>query len=74
MKEKTNEKTEKQLLQEISNKLDKIIAYLSTSNIKNPKEKVPILKNLGCTIEETAMLTGLTIDIIKKERTKLKNK
>lgn len=74
MKEKISEKTEKQLLQEICDKLDKIIAYLSTSNIQDPKEKVPILKNLGFTIEETSMLTGLTINVVKKERVKLKNK
>lgn len=68
----SNEKTEKQLLQEISNKLDKIIAVLSISNIEDPKQKVPILKNLGFTIEETSMFTGLTIDVVKKERAKLK--
>ncbi len=67
------EKTEKQLLEEISNKLDKIIAFLATSDIKEPRDKVPILKNLGFTIEQTSILTGLTIDIVKKERGKIKN-
>ena len=68
------EKTERQLLEEISGKLDKIIAFLATSNIKEPKDKVSILKNLGFTIEQTSVLTGLTLDVVKKERGKLKNK
>ena len=66
------EKTEKQLLEEISTKLDKIIAYLAISNIDKPKDKVPMLKGLGFTIEETSILTGLTIDVVKKERSKIK--
>ena len=68
------EKTEKQLLEEISSKLDKIIGIIAVSAINEPKEKVPLLKNLGFTIEDTAKITGLTIDVVKKERGKLKNK
>ena len=68
------EKTEKELLVEISGKLDKIIAFLATSDIKDPKDKIPMLKNLGFTIEQTSVLTGLTLDVVKKERGKLKNK
>jgi len=68
------EKTEKQLLVKISSKLDKVIAFLAISNIEDPKNKVPILTNLGFGVELTSSLTGLTKDVVKKERVKLKNK
>lgn len=72
---KTNEKpkTELDLLNEISLKLDKVIGILACSSIKESKDKVPLLKNLGFTIEDTANITGLTIDVVKKERSKLKD-
>lgn len=66
------EKTEKEILQEIGFKIDKIMGVLAVSNIKEPKDKIPILTKLGFTIEETALFTGLTVDIVKKERAKLK--
>jgi len=67
------EKTEKDYLKEISGKLDRVIGIIAASSIKEPKKKIPLLKNLGFTIEETAKITGLTIDIVKKERSKLKD-
>jgi len=73
-KQKTQAKSSEELLQEIIGKLDKILGVLAVSTIKEQKKKIPILKNLGFTIEETAALTGLTIDIVKKERGKLKKK
>jgi len=73
MTNKKKEKTEKELLIEISQKLDKIIGILACSSIKEPKDKVPLLKNLGFTIEDTANITGLTINVVKKERSKLKD-
>jgi len=72
MTENKKEKTEKEYLREISDKLDKNIGIIATSSIEEPKEKVPLLKNLGFTIEDTAKITGLTIDVVKKERAKLK--
>ncbi|MCH8915861.1 MAG: hypothetical protein IIA82_08485 [Thaumarchaeota archaeon] len=72
---KTNEKskTELDLLNEISLKLDKVIGILACSSIKEPRNKIPLLKNLGFTIEDTANITELTIDVVKKERSKLKD-
>jgi len=71
---KKEEKSEKEILEEINSKLNKLIGLVAVSTIKEQKKKIPILKNLGFTIEETAALTGLTIDIVKKERGKLKKK
>ncbi|MCV0400164.1 MAG: hypothetical protein K5785_09265 [Nitrosarchaeum sp.] len=67
------EKSEKELLSEISLKLDKVIGILASSSIKESKDKIPLLKNLGLTIEDTVNITGLTIDVVKKERSKLKD-
>lgn len=66
------EKTEKEILQEIGFKLDKIMGVLAVSNIKEPKDKIPILTKLGFTIEETALFTGLTVDIVKKRKSQIK--
>jgi len=71
---KKEEKSEKEILEEINSKLNKLIGLVAVSTIKEQKKKIPILKNLGFTIEETVALTGLTIDIVKKERGKLKKK
>ena len=56
----------------MNTKLDKIIGILATSSIKDPKDKIPLLKKFGITIEDTVMITGLTINVVKKERAKLK--
>lgn len=66
-------KTELDVLNEMNDKLNKIIGVLASSSIENPKDRVPLLKNLGFTIEDTANITGLTIDIVKKERSKVKD-
>ena len=68
----SKDKTEKEYLREISEKLDTVIGIIASSSIKEPRDKVPLLKNLGFTIEDTAKITGLTIDVVKKERSKLK--
>jgi len=68
----TKEKTELELLNEMNSKLDRIIGILATLSIDEPKKKVSILTNLGFTIEETANITCLTIDVVKKERSKRK--
>lgn len=57
---KNKEKTEKELLQEISNKLDKIPAALAIQNINNKNEKIMILKKGGFTSAEIAPLVGIT--------------
>jgi len=41
------EKSEKELLEEISGKLDKIIGILSIQGIKDTDQKIGILKTLG---------------------------
>jgi len=69
---KQDEKSEKEYLKEISEKMDKIIGIIAASSVKEPKDKVSLLKDLGFTIENTAKITGLTIDVVKKERSKLK--
>jgi len=39
---------------------------------KEPKKQVQILANLGFSIHESMAFTGLTENVVKKERTKLK--
>lgn len=65
------EKSEKELLEEISAKLDKLIGVLAISG-KDPKKQIEILKGLGFSIAETSTITGQTLDVVKKERSKLK--
>ncbi len=60
MAKKSKEKTEKDLLQEISNKLDKIPAALAIQNIEEKNDKIIILKKAGFTSAEIAPLIGLT--------------
>ena len=52
---------------------------ISNKNETNPKliqldskTQIRILKKQGFTIEETVNLTGLTVDVVKKERGKIK--
>ena len=54
------EKTEKELLQEISNKLDKISVALIIQNVKNKDKKIEILKKAGFSSVEIAPLVNLT--------------
>ena len=54
------EKTEKELLTEISKKLDKIVAVLTIQNINDRDEKIAILKKFGLESPEIALLFGLT--------------
>lgn len=60
MGKKNKEKTEKELLQEISKKLDKIPAVLAIQNLKDKNNKIIILKKAGFTSTEIAPLIGLT--------------
>jgi len=53
------EKSEKELLEEISGKLDKLIGILAIQG-KNEDDTIKILKKLGFTSEETGTLVGLT--------------
>ncbi len=58
MKRKWVEKTEKELLKEISEKLDKLIA-MSAIQRKEEEKQTRILRSLGFTYEEISKLTGI---------------
>jgi len=66
-----NAKSSEELLEEISMKLDMIIAVLVISG-KEPEKQIKILAGLGFSISQTSAITGLTIDVVKKTRSKLK--
>lgn len=72
-KKPEKKKTSEDWLEEISKKLDKLVAVLAISG-KTPKEQVRILYRFDFSIEETMNLTDLTENIVKKERAKLKKK
>lgn len=70
------EKTEKELLQEISGKLDKAIALLAMQG-KSNGESLKILSGLGLTSTEIGLLLGKppgTIRRLKSTRAKKKRK
>lgn len=70
---KQNNKSTEELLKEISKKLDKLVGVLSIIG-KTPKEQVKVLYQFDFSIEETMILTNLTENVVKKERSKLKKK
>ena len=55
----TKEKSEKELLEEISKKLDKIIAILAIQG-KDEDAQIRILKRLGFMADEIGKLLGVT--------------
>lgn len=55
----TKEKSEKELLEEISKKLDKIIAILAIQG-KDEDDQIRILKRLGFMADEIGKLLGVT--------------
>ncbi|KAG2476778.1 MAG: Poly (ADP-ribose) polymerase-1 [Nitrosopumilales archaeon] len=58
-KNKQEEKSEKKLLEEISEKLDKILGVLAIQNVSDVDSKIKILKNLGFSSAEIGLLMGL---------------
>ena len=51
-KDQENEKSEKEILQEISDKLDRLMGILAIQNTEDPDEKIYTLKKLGFKSEE----------------------
>lgn len=68
-----NIKTPEDWLEEISKKLDKLVGVLAIVG-KTPKEQVRILYRFDFSIEETMILTNLTENVVKKERSRIKKK
>jgi len=66
-----NDKTEKQILEEISNKLSKLIA-LSAIQGKAKVEQIKILTTLEFSNSEISKLTGIPKGTIDSTRAKLK--
>ncbi|MGD0035881.1 MAG: hypothetical protein ABSC53_01130 [Bacteroidota bacterium] len=62
-----------ELLQEISKKLDKLIALYAIQG-KNPNDQANILKGLGFTYKETSQLTGTPEGTLKTWDHKKKQK
>lgn len=65
------QKTSEELLQEISEKLDKLMRILAIQG-KDIDTQIKILKKLGFTSEETGNLVGLT-DMAVRKRESWKN-
>ena len=61
------EKSEKELLEEISKKLDKLIGILAIQG-KDKDEQIKILKKLKFTSEETGNLLGLTDTAVRMRK------
>ena len=61
------EKSTNELLEEISEKLDKILALLAIQG-QNEDEKIRILKKLGFTSKLTGDLLGLTESTIRNRK------
>lgn len=67
-----DEKTERQLLMEISEKLDKLIGIFAIQG-KNRDEQIKVLVSLGFTNAEISKLTGMpkgTVDTIRAKSKK----
>lgn len=65
------DKTEKQILEEINEKLNKLIA-LSAVQGKNKQEQVKILSSIGFTNVEISKLTGIPKGTVDFTRAKFK--
>jgi hypothetical protein len=66
-----HEKTEKQLLEEINEKLNKLIA-LNAIQGKSKQEQIKILSSLGFTNVEISKLTAIPKGTVDSTRAKLK--
>lgn len=64
---KTNKKSERELLEEISKKLDKLIGILAIQG-KNEDEQIRILKVLGFTSKQTGNLVGIEESTIRHRK------
>lgn len=61
------EKTEKDILEEINNKMTKMLAILAIEG-KEEDVKIQILKKAGFTSEETGLYVGLTDAAVRKRK------
>lgn len=61
------EKSEKHILEEINNKMTKMLAILAIQG-KKEDEKITILKKAGFTSEETGLYVGLTDATVRKRK------
>ena len=61
------EKSEKEILEEINNKMTKMLAILAIGG-KEENIKIKILKKAGFTSEETGLYTGLTDAAVRKRK------
>lgn len=68
-KTEQKEKDERKLLQEISNKLDKLIAIVSAQG-KDLDTQIAIFTNAGIKSEEISSLTGRPAGTIRRRRSK----
>ena len=68
---KKKEKTEKEYLKEISEKMDKIIAMIAI-NGKDTDIQIDILRNLKLEWDEIGAITGLTSEAARKRHSRKK--
>ena len=67
MTAKKQEKTERELLEEINAKMTKMLAILAIEG-REEDIKIKILKKAGFTSEETGLYTGLTDATVRKRK------
>lgn len=72
MTAKKQEKTERELLEEINAKMTKMLAVLAIQGMKEDV-KIQILKKAGFTSEETGLYVGLTDAAVRKRKSWSKN-
>ena len=68
----TNEKTEKQLLEEINKRLAQIAGLLAIQG-KGQEEQIKILTALGFDSNTIGLFVGMTGDAVRKRRTRNKS-
>ncbi len=70
---KKNNKSQEELLQEINKKLDRLIGILAIQNKENDNEKIKILTTLGFESNEIAKLLGLTPNVVRVRKFRVKS-
>ncbi len=68
IKNKNQQKDEKELLQEISNKLDKISIVIAVQNIQYRDTKISLLKKAQLSSKEIGDLLGVTEGRIRQSK------
>jgi hypothetical protein len=67
------EKTERELLQEINDRLDKLVAIILIQG-KTQNQQIEILDGLGFDSKATGLYVGLSSDAVRQRKSQMKRK